>query len=115
MENYTDTRYYYSSRSYGPTPQSYVLFGAYMINQSLHKDNLVKTVVERLSHLQKNGWVDEETTAVLLQYNLHRRDVNVFIHVSILYEKLGQQYVLKTFTKATDIQALFFWPNEAAI
>lgn len=86
-----------------------------MTDQYLHKSDLVKTIVERISHLQKNKWVDEKTTAVLMQFNLHRRDTNVFIHVSILYEKLGQQYVLQTSVTATDIQALFFYPDEAAI
>lgn len=65
--------------------------------------------------MQAVNWVDGNSRAVIVDLAFHKQDDNVFLHLSLVYEKQGDYWMFSTKFLGARLTTYFFYPNEEAI
>lgn len=113
--NYNHTQTFRSkTNTYGYTPHAYVLMSSTETrNESI--SDIKNLTLERVKDLQDANWVDANSRVVVMQSAYHKQDDNVFVHLSIAYEKKGDYWKFSTKFLGARLSTYFFYPNEDAI
>lgn len=102
-----------SSRTatYGRTPHAYVLMSS-ADTRSLNTSAIRTQTLRRMWDLLHAIWVDANSRVVVVQAAFHKQDDNVFIHLTIFYEKIGDYWKFTTKFLGARLTTYFTYPNE---
>ena len=113
--NYIHTRSFRSkTKTYGKTPHAYVLMSSTETRNENISD-IKSLVLGRVKVLQDANWVDANSRVVIMQCAFHKQDDNVFLHLSLVYEKKGDYWTFSTKFLGARLSAYFLFPNEDAL
>lgn len=113
--NYIHTQRFRShTDTYGYTPHAYVLMGSTEARNKTIPD-IRNLTLGRVKALQDANWVDANSRVVVMQSAFHKQDDNVFVHLSIVYEKKGDNWKFSTKFLGARLSTYFFYPDEDAI
>lgn len=113
--SYEHTRKFRSkTTTYGSTPQALVLLTPKEVMDA-NTPNVKRLTLGRVKTLQEKSWVDGNSRAVIVDVAFHKQDDNVFVQLSLVYEKLGDYWKFSTKFLGARLTTYFFYPDEYAI
>uniref|UniRef100_A0A0P4WBZ6 Polycystin domain-containing protein n=1 Tax=Scylla olivacea TaxID=85551 RepID=A0A0P4WBZ6_SCYOL len=113
--SYNHTRSFSSkTTTYGYTPHAYVLMTS-ADTRSQNTSDIKNLTMGRVKALRDANWVDANSRAVVVQAAFHKQDDNVFVHLSIFYEKKGDYWKFTTKFLGARLTTYFLYPNEEAL
>lgn len=115
LSSYEHTRKFRSkTTTYGRTPQAFVLLTPEEV-QDTNTPDVKAMTLGRVKILQDARWVDGNSRTVIVDVAFHKQDDNVFVQLSLVYEKLGDYWKFSTKFLGARLTTYFFYPDERAI